>query len=89
MTESEDNCRLGLSSRVWPPPEPNEVLTESAVVALMRSSKNKQEWGDNCGRVKDALGGRYPGFWYKTIIRSGLINEVFGPVIGPGTKGLV
>lgn len=61
------------------PERKNEVLTESGVVALMRSSKDSREWAANCDRVKASLGGRYPAFWYAAIIRSGLMNEVLGP----------
>lgn len=52
---------------------------EAEVVALMRSSKNEQEWAANCDTVKAILDGQYPDFWFKAIIQSGLINEVLGP----------
>lgn len=52
-------------------------MNEEEVTALMRSSKNGQEWDDNATKVKVACGG-YPAFWYKSIILSGLADETLG-----------
>ena len=54
-------------------------MTPEEVAALMRTSQTNNEWGANCDKVKEAHGGDYPDFWWKTIIMSGLMNEVLGP----------
>lgn len=54
-------------------------MTQEQVVALMKSSKNSKEWDDNCDIVKKAHNDQYPSYWYKTMIISGLINEILGP----------
>lgn len=50
-------------------------MNETEVIALMKSSKGSDEWGTNCDTVKAACGG-YPGFWYRSIIQSGLMEEI-------------
>ncbi len=50
-------------------------MSETEVVALMKSSKSEAEWDKNCDFVKKKCGG-YPGFWYAAIILSGLLNKV-------------
>jgi hypothetical protein len=50
-------------------------MTESEVVALMRSSKSADEWNTNAKKVKASNGGSYPKFWYKTIIESDIMAE--------------
>jgi hypothetical protein len=51
-------------------------MSESEVVTLMKSSKSKNEWNSNCSKVKISCGGDYPGFWYGSIIMSGLLTKV-------------
>lgn len=51
----------------------SNLTQENDVVDLMLSSKTVDEWNDNCDRVKEANGGQYPGFWYKSIIQSGVL----------------
>lgn len=50
-------------------------MNEQQVIDLMKSSKSESEWNDNCDKVKAACGG-YPGFWYSTIILSGIAAQV-------------
>jgi hypothetical protein len=44
------------------------------VVTLMISSRNAQEWNENCERVKAANGG-YPKFWFEAIVQSGILGK--------------
>jgi hypothetical protein len=53
-----------------------DLTTPSGIRDLMRSSKNEREWSANCDAVKAANDGNYPGFWFQTIILSGLSKEV-------------
>lgn len=53
-------------------------MDRKMVIALMESSKNKQEWNDNCDKVQAALDGCYPDFWYAAIVQSGLMDRVLG-----------
>ena len=50
-------------------------MTQTEVVELMESSKNEQEWNDNCDKVKKTCNG-YPDFWYRAIILSGILSGV-------------
>jgi hypothetical protein len=50
-------------------------MTQDQVVALMESSKTRDEWNANCDAVKAACGG-YPDFWYAAVILSGLAGRV-------------
>ncbi|MFC1616377.1 hypothetical protein ACFL21_04500 [Patescibacteria group bacterium] len=56
------------------PSESPKLTTPEEVVALMKSSRTAEEWGDNCKRVKADFGG-YPKFWYATILLSGLAEK--------------
>lgn len=47
------------------------------VKELMRTSKDEQEWNNNCVKVKQVNNG-YPDFWFREIIISGLYSEVKG-----------
>lgn len=49
-------------------------MEREEVKSLMKSSKNEQEWNNNCDKVKKAFNG-YPDFWYMDIISSGLKDE--------------
>lgn len=51
-------------------------MTKEECIALMKSSRNDQEWNENCDKVKKAHGGGYPDYWYSTFIVSGMINEI-------------
>lgn len=51
-------------------------MDKETVIALMRSSSTAQEWNENCRKVKKAMGGVYPDFWYAEILASGLAKEV-------------
>ncbi len=53
-------------------------MDKEEVIDLLRSSKNSQEWNDNCDLVKKAFNG-YPSWWYQEIILSGLCDEILGP----------
>ena len=56
---------------------PNYDLTsEAGVIALMENCKTAEDWASACKAVKAVYGGGYPGFWYSTIIQSGLCNRV-------------
>jgi hypothetical protein len=50
-------------------------MNEQQVVDLMKSSKNVDEWNNNCDKVKAAFGGQYPSFWFSVIILGGVHNE--------------
>lgn len=49
-------------------------MTQDQVVDLMKSSKNEQEWNDNCDKVKQEFGGQYPRWWYSAIIIGGILH---------------
>jgi len=49
-------------------------MTEQEVVALMKSSKSKEEWSKNADAVIAACKG-YPSFWFSAIILSGVTKE--------------
>ena len=51
-------------------------MNKQEVIDLMKSSKSKTEWNNNCDKVKRECGGSYPEYWYSEIILSGLINEI-------------
>lgn len=51
-------------------------MNKQEVLALMKSSKDKQEWNDNCDKVKSAHNNEYPEYWFLEVIQSGLIKEV-------------
>lgn len=53
-----------------------DLTTPEGVKSLMASSTSEREWNDNCDSVKRANGGAYPGFWYATIVLSGLMASV-------------
>lgn len=48
-----------------------DLKTAEGVKALMESSTGSKNWNANCDKVKVANKG-YPGFWYSTIILSGV-----------------
>ena len=52
----------------------NEMM--EVVCNLMRSSKSEEDWNSNCDTVKSTFDGKYPNWWYSTIILSGLFSEV-------------
>ena len=52
-----------------------ELMTQQQVLDLMKSSKNEEEWDQNCDAVSEAFGG-YPDFWNKLIIASGVASQV-------------
>lgn len=54
---------------------PQDLKTVEGVKSLMASSKNEEEWNENCDKVK-AANGDYPRFWYAEIILSGLLGGV-------------
>lgn len=51
-------------------------MTKEEVIALMESSKTKQEWKDNCLKVKLANEGHYPAYWYETFLATGLADKI-------------
>jgi len=51
-----------------------DLTKRNHVVTLMMSSRNAQEWNENCERVKAANGG-YPKFWFEAIVQSGILAE--------------
>jgi hypothetical protein len=53
-------------------------MKKEEVLSLMRSSKNSQEWNDNCDKIKKAHDGGYPDYWYAEVIASGLADETLG-----------
>ena len=50
-------------------------MTPEELRKLMGSSRNEQEWGDNCDKVKAECDG-YPDFWFETIVLSGFMHKV-------------
>ena len=51
-------------------------MEKQVVIDLMTSSKSKEEWNENCDKVKAAHNGGYPEWWYVEIIESGLYSRV-------------
>jgi hypothetical protein len=52
------------------------MMDKQEVIDLMRSSNTEQEWNANCSKIKKACGNAYPPFWFRTIILSGLGDEI-------------
>ena len=50
-------------------------MSEQEVVALMKSSRNEDEWNNNIDKMEEACGG-YPHFWLNAIILSGVADKV-------------
>ena len=57
-------------------PSPQDLTREEDVTSLMISSKNEEEWNNNCDKIKAANNKDYPKFWYEKIVLSGLANKV-------------
>ena len=57
-------------------------MTQDEVLALMRSSKNEQEWNANCDTIKAAHDGGYPAYWFAEIIAKRVCDEVLGAGAG-------
>lgn len=53
-------------------------MEKQEVLDLMSSSKNQQDWNQNCDRVKKAHNNSYPSWWYQEVILSGLCDETLG-----------
>lgn len=53
-----------------------DLTKKEDVVKLMKTSKNSNEWNNNCDKVKAANGNNYPGFWYASIVLSGVMARV-------------
>ena len=53
-------------------------MEKQQVIDLMKSSKNSQEWNDNCDKVKKACNG-YPDWWYVEIVISGIAQSFLNP----------
>ncbi len=53
----------------------DEKMTQQELVTLMESSQTEKQWNDNCDHVNKTCGG-YPGFWFKSIVMSGLMGRV-------------
>lgn len=51
-------------------------MTEQEGILLMSSSRNAGEWNKHCDIVKAAHNGAYPGWWYRSIVLSGLAARV-------------
>lgn len=54
----------------------DETLLKEAVIASMELSKSEAEWNANARKAKRTYGGRYPSWWYKEIVQSGLCGRV-------------
>lgn len=50
-------------------------MTKEEVITLMKSSKNENEWDQNCDKVKAAFDS-YPEWWYAEIVLSGIMWQV-------------
>lgn len=50
-------------------------MSQDEVIALMESSKSRDEWNANADIVKASCGG-YPSWWYAVIVLSGLLGRV-------------
>ena len=59
-----------------------DLTKQSDVVTLMKSSKNEQQWNDNCDKVKAANGGNYPSFWFVAINLSGVMSVTSSQWVG-------
>lgn len=55
-----------------------DLKTPEGVSGLMETSHNTDEWNANTSKVKEANGGRYPSFWYSTVVMSGLAEKILG-----------
>lgn len=53
-------------------------MEKQEVIDLMKSSKDKNEWNQNCNTVKNAHNNDYPSWWYSEIILSGLCDKTLG-----------
>lgn len=53
----------------------SQLPTAAEVKDVMAGSQSKDEWNANCDKIKEAFDGKYPDFWYKDIIMSGLASQ--------------
>jgi hypothetical protein len=51
-------------------------MEKHEVLDLMMGSSSEQQWNDKCTKVKVAFDGKYPDFWFKEIIQSGVAGWV-------------
>jgi len=51
-------------------------MNKQEVIDLMKTSKNGNEWDQNCAKIKAAFGNAYPDYWYSEFISSGLMNKI-------------
>lgn len=52
------------------------LTIQADVESYMRQSNSESDWNNRADAVKDANGGKYPSFWFKAIIVSGLAAQV-------------
>lgn len=53
-------------------------MTPQELIDLMKTTTSLEHWEQNCNEVKRRCNG-YPAFWYRTIVLSGLMDEILGP----------
>lgn len=50
------------------------LKTCTFALALLRSSKSRQEWDENCDKILRANGGVYPPYWYTDVVLPNLVD---------------
>ena len=53
-----------------------DLTVKNDVVNYMRESTSEEDWNERCDAVKAANGNEYPGFWFMSIVMSGVAHEV-------------
>jgi hypothetical protein len=51
-------------------------MTPKEVLALLKGSKNENEWRNNCTTVMFACDGQYPDFWHELVVKSKLLAKM-------------
>ena len=56
-------------------PKPIDLKSADCVKSFMSSSSSEEEWNARCNQVQAANEGKYPSFWFPTIVTGGVARE--------------
>lgn len=74
-TEKEAAAHLKLMEASEGVPGP-DLSAPELLYNFMSASQNEADWNARCITVKAQFGGNYPNYWFKTIIQSGLMQQL-------------
>jgi len=55
--------------------QPPDLKTAEGVKSFMSGSVSEGDWNSRCDQVKAANQNQYPGFWFPTVMMTGLAGE--------------